>query len=598
MRGARGRRPGRPTWETGVAVDNSLNKLITNSRSTGALNLASKQLKEVPPTVYNVEADGENVKWWEVNELTKLDLSYNEIQHLPEQLWAGVTALNTLHLSSNKLRQLPQGISALSALKLLDVSDNPLSSLPEEIASLPALASLSCSNCSIPALPDALGVQQPNLTAVNASGNHLTAVPTGLRAASSLAVLNLGRNQLTDISAVAGLQSLKELDVSYNKLQALPESVGNLPRLSVLDAKNNQISGLPAALGTATALLELKLGFNRITELSGSMGMLVNLKTLDLRNNLLQALPDTLCGLQLVLLDLTNNSLSRLPPALGHMTSLRSLPLDGNPLKLIRREIWSGPVSTLLQHLRDQVSDGGSSTASGSSRRTSRNSSMAGSEAATSAAAAAVAAAIAAETTGGRGTSGGGELSLSGKGLSNIPAEVWQSAASLGKLDLSNNPLAQDALLPQHLATLSQLKVLCLNSCNLVSWPLQGVEAGSLEALHTLECKSNPFRGHIPAGGLAACPALRSLDLSGVRGLHLSPSLFSSTPQLEVLIASNAALPEFPTAALACLGLRQLRLNGNNISSLPLEVTALTRLGPVQLAAAAALVQPSGASSY
>jgi Leucine-rich repeat (LRR) protein len=56
----------------------------------------------------------------------------------------------------------------------------------------------------------------------------------------------------------------------------------------------------------------------------------------------LQELPETLCGLQLVLLDLTNNSLRRLPPALGQMTSLRSMPLDGNALKLMRRELWSG----------------------------------------------------------------------------------------------------------------------------------------------------------------------------------------------------------------------------------------------------------------
>jgi hypothetical protein len=62
----------------------------------------------------------------------------------------------------------------------------------------------------------------------------------------------------------------------------------------------------------------------------------------------LQELPDALCGLQLVLLDLTNNCLRRLPPALGHMTSLRSIPLDGNPLKLMRRDLWAGAAPARL----------------------------------------------------------------------------------------------------------------------------------------------------------------------------------------------------------------------------------------------------------
>lgn len=86
----------------------------------------------------------------------------------------------------------------------------------------------------------------------------------------------------------------------------------------------------------------------------------------------------------------------------------------------------AGPISALLQHLRDQVSEGGNSNSS-SSRHPSRSKSTAGSAAATSAAAAAVAAAVAADTAVRRGTGGGGgELNLSGKGLSSIPAEVWQ----------------------------------------------------------------------------------------------------------------------------------------------------------------------------
>jgi hypothetical protein len=44
-------------------------------------------------------------------------------------------------------------------------------------------------------------------------------------------------------------------------------------------------------------------------------------------------------------------------PRLGLMTSLRSLPLDGNPTKIVRRELLSGPISALQEHLRTKLSE-------------------------------------------------------------------------------------------------------------------------------------------------------------------------------------------------------------------------------------------------
>uniref|UniRef100_A0A383W029 Leucine-rich repeat-containing N-terminal plant-type domain-containing protein n=1 Tax=Tetradesmus obliquus TaxID=3088 RepID=A0A383W029_TETOB len=564
----------------------ALKKLIAASRSSGTLNLANRRLQLVPEEVYQVESDGDNVKWWEVNELTKLDMSYNELKQLPAELWS-LVALNTLLLSSNQLQQLPPGIEALEALKQLDLSENPLTSLPEQVADLPALASLSCNNCGLQQLPERLGEQQPQLSAVNVAGNQLTLLPAGLACAQALVVLNASKNQLVELRSdmLAAWASLRDLDVSSNQLTALPAAVGRLPRLSLLDVRSNQLSCLPPELGAASALVELKAGFNRLPD---TLGMLVNMKTLDVRNNLLQELPDTLCGLQLVLLDLTNNSLRRLPPALGTMTSLRSMPLDGNALKLMRRELWSGPISALLQHLRDQLPEQASNTGGSTlSRHGSQNGSAAATSAAAAAAVAAAAAAAAADRpprAGASASGGAGELILKGKGLTSIPAEVWQSAASLAKLDLSGNNLsAASALDPSSLASLTRLKVLCLNSCSLIAWPLAGVPAGALDSLHTLEVRSNPLQGVLGRGCLASCPALRSLDLSGVRGLQLAPDALQDTPQLEVLLASTAALQQFPAAVLACTGLRQLGLSSNSISSLPAEVTQLTRLSELDV---------------
>ena len=56
----------------------------------------------------------------------------------------------------------------------------------------------------------------------------------------SLINLNLNGNQITNLSALCGLGSLKKLDIGNNKLEGL-SSFPVLPELQVLDANTNQI---------------------------------------------------------------------------------------------------------------------------------------------------------------------------------------------------------------------------------------------------------------------------------------------------------------------------------------------------------------------
>ena len=64
----------------------------------------------------------------------------------------------------------------------------------------------------------------------------------------------------------------------------------------------------------------------------------------------LASFPTAACELALSLLDLTDNNLAKLPPQLGRMTSLRALPLSGNPLRGLRT---GQPLSSLLRSLRN-----------------------------------------------------------------------------------------------------------------------------------------------------------------------------------------------------------------------------------------------------
>ena len=66
----------------------------------------------------------------------------------------------------------------------------------------------------------------------------------------------------------------------------------------------------------------------------------------------LGSFPAAAGSLQLSMLDLTDNSLASLPPEMGRMTSLRALPLSGNPLRGLRT---AQPLSGLLCTLRNRL---------------------------------------------------------------------------------------------------------------------------------------------------------------------------------------------------------------------------------------------------
>lgn len=64
---------------------------------------------------------------------------------------------------------------------------------------------------------------------------------------------------------------------------------------------------------------------------------------------------------------------------------------------------------------------------------------------------------------------------------------------------------------------------------------------------------------------------------AGFNDLQLPAGLFAHTPQLEVLVACRAGLSEFPAAVLEAPSLLQLRLASNSLSSVPADVTRLTK---------------------
>ena len=104
------------------------------------------------------------------------------------------------------------------------------------------------------------------LTRLNVSNNRLRDFAASIGnviciRVSPGSVIILGKKALF-VHVVAMMHCLQELDVSFNDLKWLPDSLGNLCNMLRLNANNNQLKALPLSLGAASSLQALDLQDN------------------------------------------------------------------------------------------------------------------------------------------------------------------------------------------------------------------------------------------------------------------------------------------------------------------------------------------------
>ena len=84
--------PSAATGGSAAAID----RVVEASRSTGTLNLSSRGLSRLPDSVCKPPDAAAATPWWESVETTRLDVSRNELEELPESLFADLPALQVL----------------------------------------------------------------------------------------------------------------------------------------------------------------------------------------------------------------------------------------------------------------------------------------------------------------------------------------------------------------------------------------------------------------------------------------------------------------------------------------------------------------------
>ena len=105
--------------------------------------------------------------------------------------------------------------------------------------------------------------------------------------------VNLDRNELTNVSAVAGMTELKWLRLNDNKLSALPDmkALVNLRRIYL---KNNRFAAVPETLKDLPSLTDVDLSGNPIKEVPQWLAEKKGLKNLSFSRTQVTKLPDNL----------------------------------------------------------------------------------------------------------------------------------------------------------------------------------------------------------------------------------------------------------------------------------------------------------------
>lgn len=196
-----------------------------------ALYLDNNYLTEIPEKISQMK-------------LTKLDISGNNISISPwiptlEELWlAGnpikhlqpINSLNKLQICNCDLEKIPQGLFEMPKLQILDISKNNICDIPI-IPSLHVLAIIDC-------------------------GIHF--VPSDIVKCRKLTTLEISENQLAEFSTYLCKLPLQHLDISHNKISALPYQVGDFRDLCYLDIRKNKLNCLNPKLGKIPWYCDIK----------------------------------------------------------------------------------------------------------------------------------------------------------------------------------------------------------------------------------------------------------------------------------------------------------------------------------------------------
>ncbi|XP_046338390.2 leucine-rich repeats and immunoglobulin-like domains protein 2 [Haliotis rufescens] len=263
-----------------------------------------------------------------------LDLSYNNLTELPDNLLDSILSVDEVDLQHNQFELFPAFLTTKN-ITVLTLSHNLLTTLDSHaLNEKSTVRTLDMSNNRI----SSFHVSENHtlqLDMLRLDHNRITHVPDTIwKAAGSL---NLSYNNISSLPKIIG-SHIKYLILEGNQLQEIgPDTFSELQYLDELYLGNNQLVKLTAnSFYGAWALTEISLEENELKTIEGGIfKKLQNLLNLNLAKNKIEAIPKgTFDGLEESIhrLSLGQNRISHISPtAFASLQNLRFLDLSDNP---------------------------------------------------------------------------------------------------------------------------------------------------------------------------------------------------------------------------------------------------------------------------
>ncbi len=223
--------------------------------------------------------------------LRRLDLGGNGLEALPSWM-SSLRSLKELSLDTNNFEELPREICRWGSLRVLDMSHNRLANLSSLISKLSNLQMLTLSHNGLTELPKEMGFLT-SLHTLELSNNKFSHFPRELIDLFSLNKLDVSWNSIASLPRELAEMSLTLLNMDGNQFTDLPEVIKNLPRLQALSAAHNLIERFAFQNWGDISLKELNLSYNKLSGLPDGL----KAYTLDLSHNFFQEVPPVLLAI-------------------------------------------------------------------------------------------------------------------------------------------------------------------------------------------------------------------------------------------------------------------------------------------------------------